>query len=89
MKYTAEYKGFTLNIEEVQEEGKDVCYQGKCEELKFINRQLYNSGFFRLIGKFKHEVDEHELKINYVKHGLKGISYLDVWSKELSGLTKE
>lgn len=57
MKYTAEHKGFILYIEEVQEEGKDVCFEGRCKELKFFNRQLFHSGFFRLIGKFQHEVD--------------------------------
>lgn len=84
MKYTAEHKGFILYIEEVQEEGKDICFEGKCKELKYFDRQWFYSGFFRLIGKFQHEVDtlttkkEEELM---TQHYL--VKYSSNWADEM------
>lgn len=64
MKYTANYEGFTLFIEEVHEEGKDVCFEGKCVFFDSPQRELYSSGFWKLVGKFKHEVDNYSVNVN-------------------------
>lgn len=80
MKYTAEHRGFILYIEEVQEEGKDFCFEGRCKELKYFDRQ---SGFFRLTGKFENYVDKliHKEDESMTQRYL--VKYKSDWADEM------
>jgi len=65
MNYTAEHKGFTLNINEVLDAQQNPIYfEGECKEINFsvkgFHKEYQHSmqGFFKLVYKFKDEVDK-------------------------------
>lgn len=57
--FTIKYKGFTLFIYEIVEGDDSISYLGECKKLIYRWRQDGKVGFFRVVDKFKDEVDSY------------------------------